>query len=147
MTMSANCGRMIGMGMAGLLCAAPTYAATDLLSGEWVGTYTCGQGLTAVTLIIEPDGEQWSGVFSFGPDKHNKDVPEGLYELDITQDGSDIRFMAGDWVTQPAGYVTVDLHGRMSDDLTVIAGSVDFEGCDTFEVSRRTPLPPLGKTK
>lgn len=147
MAMSASCGRMIGMALAGLLCARPAYAATDLLRGVWDGTYTCGQGLTAVTLIIEPDGEQWSGLFSFGPDKANKDVPEGLYELTITDNGGEISFIGGDWVTQPTGYVTVDLHGRMSDDRTAIVGSVDFEGCDTFEVTRRTPLPPLGKTK
>lgn len=147
MALLANCGRVFAMCLAGLLVATPGHAAQDLLRGVWVGTYTCGQGLTALALIIQPDGEQWSGLFSFGPDKANKDVPKGIYELTITDDGGEISFIAGDWVTQPPGYVTVDLHGRMSEDLTAIVGSVDFEGCDTFEVTRQTPLPPQGKTK
>lgn len=147
MAMLANCGRMIGVCLAGLLSVAPGYAAQDELSGVWAGTYTCGQGLTAVTLTIEPDGAQWSGLFSFGPDKANKEVPEGLYELAITDDGGKIGFIGGDWINQPVGYVTVDLHGRMSEDLKTISGRVDFEGCDSFEVSRQTPLPPAGKTK
>lgn len=146
MAVLANCGTMIAVCVGGLLSTTPSNAAQDLLRGVWDGTYTCNQGLTAVTLIIEPDGEHWSGLFSFGPDKRNKDVPEGLYELDVTDDGGEISFIGGDWVTQPEGYVIVDLHGRMSDDLTVISGQVDFEGCDSFEVTRRTPLPQ-GKTK
>ena len=99
-----------------------------------------------MTLIIEPDGAQWSGLFSFGPDKRNKNVPEGLYELAITENGGDISFIGGDWITQPEGYVTVDLHGRMSDDLMTIAGQVDLENCDSFEVTRRSVLPQ-GKKK
>jgi hypothetical protein len=147
MAMRANYGRMVGACLAGLLVAAPAYAATDLLRGVWVGFYTCNQGLTAVTLTVQPDGEQWSGLFSFGPDKANKDVPEGQYELTIADDAGEISFIAGDWIAQPAGYVTVDLRGRMSADLTTIAGQVDFEGCDWFAVTRQTPLPAQGKTK
>ncbi len=139
--------RVTALSLVGLLVVTPAFAAPDLLRGVWDGTYTCNQGLTAVTLIVEPDGEQWSGLFSFGPDKRNKDVPEGLYELTITDQSGDISFIGGDWVTQPEGYVTVDLHGRMSDDMTTISGQVDFDGCQSFEVTRRTPLPPLGKTK
>jgi hypothetical protein len=147
MAMVANARRVIAMVVTGSLIALPCpAAATDLLRGIWDGTYTCGQGLTAMTLIIEPDGAHWSGLFSFGPNKQNKDVPEGLYKLAITDDDGNISFVAGDWITQPDGYVTVDMHGRMSDDLTTITGQVDFETCDSFAVTRRTPLPQ-GKKK
>lgn len=139
--------RVVAVCSAALLVVQPgSAAATDVLSGVWDGTYVCGQGLTAVTLIIEPDGAQWSGLFSFGPDKRNKNVPEGLYELAITDNGGDISFIGGDWITQPEGYVTVDLHGRMSDDLMTIAGQVDLDNCDSFEVTRRSVLPQ-GKKK
>lgn len=58
MNLASIIGGAAVIGMAGL---PPVNAASaaDLLSGEWRGSYTCYQGITALTLFIEPDGEQW----------------------------------------------------------------------------------------
>jgi hypothetical protein len=134
---------------AGCTCFALPAAAADLLSGEWVGSYTCYQGLTALTLTIEPDGAQWKGVFAFGPDKANKTVPHGSYELVVTQNEGGVHMEPGAWIEQPAGYTAVALHGAVSEDLMMLAGEVQFEGCTRFSTARTTPLPalPAPKTK
>ena len=133
--------RTASVAMAWSLLAMAATAQDDVLKGVWDGTYICDQGLTALTLVIEPDGDQWSGIFSFGPDKSNKGVPRGSYKLSITERKGNIVFRAGDWLTQPEGYVTVDMHGRISEDLTTLSGVVDFEGCETFETRRRSVMP------
>jgi hypothetical protein len=142
--------RAAGLGLAVVLAlAARPAAAADLLSGEWQGAYSCYQGLTALTLSIEPDGEQWAGRFTFGPVKGNKAVPHGAYALTITQNGDNYHMEPGDWIEQPEGYVTVALDGTMSPDLKTLAGAVLFDGCQSFQVSRTTPLPapPPAKSK
>jgi hypothetical protein len=133
---------------ASLWWIAPAAAADDLLSGEWVGSYVCNQGLTALTLTIAAGGEQWSGIFAFGPDKANKDVPRGSYELTISERDGRIDLVPGAWIEQPEGYVTVALRGALSDDLTTLSGEVDFEGCESFETRRISAMPVIGsKTK
>lgn len=122
-------------------------AEPDYLSGEWVGSYMCYQGLTALTLTIEPDGEQWSGVFAFGPNKDNKAVPHGSYELIITERDGRFHMQPGAWIEQPEGYVEVALSGSISEDLTMLAGDMDFDGCTRFATERTTPMPVLGKSK
>ena len=138
-----------GLGLAIALALAPKPAtAADTLSGEWEGAYSCYQGLTALSLSIQPDGEHWAGTFTFGPVKGNKAVPHGAYALAITQDGGNYHMEPGAWIEQPNGYVTVALDGTMSPDLKTLAGTVLFEGCQSFQVSRTTPLPapsPKGK--
>ena len=131
-----------------IACASLALPATaaDLLSGEWVGSYRCYQGLTALTLTIEPDGKQWSGVFAFGPDKDNKTVPHGSYELVITANADGYHMEPGAWITQPEGYTAVALDGDVSEDLTMLAGDVQFDGCTRFATARTTPLP-VPKTK
>jgi hypothetical protein len=139
-----------GLGLALILgLAGGPVAAADFLSGEWTGSYSCYQGATALTLSIEPEGEQWRGTFTFGPLKANKGVPHGAYSLSITRNGEHYDMQPGAWIEQPDGYVTVALDGTMSADLTTLSGAVLFDGCDSFEVTRTSPLPapPPRKTK
>ena len=142
--------RAAGLSLALVLAlAVKPAAAADLLSGEWEGAYSCYQGLTALTLSIEPDGAQWAGTFTFGPVKGNKAVPHGAYTLTITQDNGNYHMEPGSWIEQPEGYVTVALDGTMSPDLKTLSGAVLFDGCESFQVSRTTPPPapppPKGK--
>ena len=132
-----------------LAWAAPAAAAPNFLSGEWAGSYTCYQGLTALTLTIERDGDRWSGIFAFGPDKANKGVPRGSYQLNLREIDGRFDMQPGAWMEQPEGYVAVALQGTMSADLHTLSGEVDFEGCETFETRRISPLPapPPPKTK
>jgi hypothetical protein len=131
----------------GLTSLALPATAADVLSGEWVGSYTCYQGLTALTLTIEPAGEQWSGIFTFGPNKDNKTVPHGSYELVITPSADGFHMEPGAWIVQPEGYAAVALDGDVSEDLTMLAGNVQFDGCTRFATARTTPLPALSAPK
>lgn len=141
---------LAAIGLAASLASMSVPAmGADLLSGEWVGSYLCQQGLTALTLTIEPDGARWSGIFAFGPNKDNKAVPNGAYRLVITETEAGFHMEPGAWIEQPAGYTAVALNGAISDDLTMLAGDVAFDGCTRFATERRTPMAaaPASKTK
>ena len=146
--MEAMTCRAATLGLAGLL-SITTASAADLLSGQWRGSYTCYQGSTALVLAIEPDGQQWSGMFAFGPPKDNKSVPHGAYQISITESDGVYSVVPGDWIEQPDGYTVVGVRGAISEDLTTFSGEIDFDGCTTFEAVRTSPLPdlPVGKTK
>ena len=145
--MEAMTCRAATLGLAGLL-SITTASAADLLSGQWRGSYTCYQGSTALVLAIEPDGQQWSGMFAFGPPKDNKSVPHGAYQISISESDGIYYVVPGDWIEQPAGYMAVGMRGAISEDLTMFSGEIDFDGCTTFETVRTSPLPEsVGKTK
>lgn len=136
--------RAAGLSLALCLAMASGSArANDLLSGEWKGAYSCYQGLTALTLSIHPHGERWGGTFFFGPVKGNKGVPQGAYSVTVTQDGDHFHFEPSGWIQEPPNYAMVGLDGTMSSNLDTLSGAVLFEGCQSFQVSRTTPLPAL----
>jgi hypothetical protein len=133
----------------GLMLNSAWAQEVDMLSGIWTGTYTCAQGLTAMTLSIDSDGESWQGVFDFGPLKGNKTVPHGAYQVTVEQHADGYTFAPGEWIERPEGYYPVTLHGQLSPDQMQLSGSVEFDGCSTFETQRLGPLPvtDAGKTK
>jgi hypothetical protein len=132
--------------LVGFGCASTPGWAADILSGDWSGSYTCYQGITQLALVIMPDGEQWSGRFMFGPHKVNKDVPFGSYNITVTEEDGVYTMHPGAWIDRPDGYVAIGGSGTMSADLTTLSGTLDFDGCETFEATRQTPVPG-GKTK
>jgi|GEM_PF-5343785 len=54
----------------------------EFLNGTWDGTYTCGQGLTNMRLVIEAkNANEIDGVFIFSAHPSNPSVPSGSFKM------------------------------------------------------------------
>lgn len=124
--------------LAGLAIAAPATAQQGVF-GTWVGTYSCGQGRTALILSIQPGtATPLSARFHFGASADNPSVPSGCFIMSgAYQPGSGGFLLMGDtWLHQPADYVTVDLEGRYIGEPEALRGQVRGPGCRGFELRR-----------
>lgn len=100
----------------------------------WSGSYTCAQGETDLTLhIVRVDGLRIEAEFEF-------DVPNGPSgsfhtsgSYDPTHAGLTLR--AGDWISRPAGYQPVDLHGTVNTAGDEVEGKIDHDTCTDFSIS------------
>jgi hypothetical protein len=110
------------------------------LSGNWIGTYTCLQGLTKLDLVMtQNSATAIEAVFNFFADPTNPSVPSGSFAMVGTFDAatSAVSLNATQWINQPSGYRTVDLRGTLSKDRRTISGQVVLAGgCSTFTVRR-----------
>lgn len=110
-------------------------------TGRWAGTYTCGQGLTGITLVIvERAQSRLSGLFHFYADPSNPGVPTGCFTMSGTIDHATGRLQLGGdrWIVQPPGYVVVDFNGRIDASGGSIDGAVAGPACTTFALTRST---------
>ena len=140
-------------------CAASLSAAVliaqsvhaENLNGKWFGDYTCGQGITAVTLTIEEVGSgegmtTLRGDFSFYAHPDNPWVPSGSYAMagHFDPETNEVLLKGTHWDFQPWGYEMVDLLGSFTtdDDGDILSGDVFFReletrlGCTTFHLRR-----------
>ncbi|MCP4563096.1 MAG: hypothetical protein GY873_33180 [Bosea sp.] len=137
------------MAMAQPALAQETPAA---LIGNWQGTYVCAQGKTGLTLTIDrQDGSRFSGVFQFYPLRENITVPEGCFTVSgRIRGGGALDITGSKWIKRPAGYITVDLHGRVGQGGADLSGTVETPGygklCSTFELMRSTTKPSVDDT-
>jgi hypothetical protein len=110
------------------------------LTGNWEGTYICGQGLTNLNLAISQNSSsEISAIFKFSASKSNPAVPSGSFRMTGTYDSrtNKIVLNATQWVNRPAGYITVDLVGKVSQGNTTISGEVVSSNCSTFTVEKK----------
>lgn len=118
--------------------------------GPWVGTYTCGQGLTGISLTITEAHEgRAEALFHFYAVPENPGVPTGCF----LQSGSynpatgRVTLRGGRWLLQPDGYVTVGFTGQLDGAGRLLTGKVvGPRGCTTFRMERREqsiPVPAL----
>ena len=119
---------------------APSNGAPNLaqLAGTWTGTYTCNQGETALTLTLV-DPAAGASRFDFGATPSNPGVPNGSYTVTMSLDGTDLVFSPLAWTNRPGVYEMVGLRapGPINSATTVLAGTVAYRGCTTFEVRRQ----------
>ena len=114
-------------------------AGVEQLLGEWTGSYVCGQGETGLTLSFERgSGTSLHGIFAFFPVDGNPSVPIGSFNFkaSLGADGRSVSAKAGNWISQPANYVTVDFSGQLSPDGARISGEILDTACSVFEVRR-----------
>jgi hypothetical protein len=137
--------------MAMALPARAQEASLDL-TGNWQGTYTCAQGKTGLTVTIDrQDGSMFSGVFQFYPVRENITVPEGCFTVSgrIRSSGP-LDITGAKWIKRPAGYITVNLHGRVGHGGTNMSGTVETPGygklCSRFDLTRTTTKPSVDNT-
>lgn len=109
------------------------------IAGQWLGAYTCSDGLTGLTLDIgEPLGEHVPATFSFYALPSNPNVPSGRFWMGGSfSDNERLVLTAGGWMEQPPGYELLDLDGTLSNDRQtysgIVLGSTD---CTGFFVSK-----------
>ena len=112
----------------------------SVLNGNWTGTYRCGQGKTGLNLAMKHSGKQRkvNAIFSFYPIPSNPSVPSGSFEMtgNYNKRSKRLTLIAGEWISQPFGYFTVDMSGRISDDYQSFAGNVIFSGCSFFRLTK-----------
>jgi hypothetical protein len=125
-------------------------AAKPPRASEWVGTYECPQGRTAVTVTIEHRCKHAraahgscaiDGVFDFGPSADNPNVPHGSYRYEGTVSfgaGGEIMLAARplEWIDQPTGWVSVGFVATSDPDRTVLHGRIVEPQCGEIELHR-----------
>lgn len=123
---------------------------TRTVLGQWVGTYTCAQGLTGLTLTIaEATPTRARALFHFYADPRNPRVPTGCFTMDGGYDPVDGRLRLGgqDWLLRPGGYQVVSFDGTVDAEGRRFAGIVTgkrapLRGCTTFHLARApSPAP------
>lgn len=112
------------------------------LVGDWEGTYSCGQGLTNLSLSIsrtQPTSFDVNATFKFSANSSNPSVPSGSFRMTGTYlpEANKITLKAADWISQPSGYSTVDLVGSLSEGRNKLSGNVIFTGCTTFDLVKK----------
>jgi hypothetical protein len=101
---------------------------------EYVGFYTCGQGLTAVDLQIVQGG---LSVFTFGPTPSNPYVPFGRFYVqgDVNYHTGNLQVLPTSWIAQPPGFTMIGLSGVSRDGGNTFEGVVvGGVGCTTFSI-------------
>ncbi|MBL8550274.1 MAG: hypothetical protein JNJ73_09835 [Hyphomonadaceae bacterium] len=134
------------------LLLLPAVAHAGPLSGEWIGSYVCAQGETALTLSIEDAGRDAPrgdivADFRFSALPHNPAVPSGSFSMRgrIDAGSGRIELYGERWRQRPFLYEMVNLFGGYARtiDGDVISGEVGFPAapgaCTVFRVVRPPP--------
>jgi len=134
----------------GAAMVQPAPADTRTVLGEWVGTYTCAQGLTGLTLTLtEATPTSANALFHFYADPRNPRVPTGCFSMDGGYDpaSGQLALKGGPWLLRPAGYSVVSFDGRVDAEGRHFEGVVRGpSGCTTFALAR-APSPATPQPK
>lgn len=108
------------------------------VAGRWVGTYTCAQGQTGVTLTLAAEiMGQVDGLFEFYAVASNPSVPSGRYRVRgwYTADGL-LGLVGTEWIQRPPDYIMVGVLARLAAGGQVLTGTIpECEG--VFGAERR----------
>ncbi|MBK1789302.1 hypothetical protein [Prauserella cavernicola] len=119
--------------------SAPDTSSIDLaqLPGIWRGTYTCSQGETGIELeISEPEGDSVPAVFSFFPVEGGPPTETGSFSVIGSETDGQFVFRQDAWISQPEGFVMVDLGVASVQDDTM-TGRVGGPSCSDFSVTKQ----------
>jgi len=111
-----------------------------MISGVWVGTYTCSKGMTGVTVDIAQTGNVVIADFSLYPVSANPNVPSGMarYEGDFNSTSRRMSFPRGTWINKPASFWTAfGFHGQFDQKLETFDGRMDHHSCTTINLTRK----------
>ena len=114
--------------------------------GNWVGSYVCLQGLQGLTVsIISNNAGAVTAQFTFYPLPANPSVPSGSFLMRGTLAGNTLNLDAdeSDWIVQPSGWGTVDLHGTISQGGNTWSGTTIGQACGDFTLTRSTATDGL----
>ena len=102
---------------------------------QWSGTYSCAQGATDASLSVQrATRNSASAVFSFSTPRG----VSGAYWVHATVNARtrQVVWRTGEWVNQPAGFVTVGFSGTVSADGQRMSGTVSHASCGSFSFVR-----------
>ncbi len=105
--------------------------------GEWVGTYSCMQGATGVTLSITSlRNDRFEGTFRFYPTPRSPDVAAGAYKVSGDYDPASRRILInpGAWITHPSHYYNTVMMGSFDPVAMTFRGYFQgISGCTSIE--------------
>jgi hypothetical protein len=109
---------------------APAMAAS--LSGNWNGSYECGNQTYQLRLRLVQEKRRVYGILSFASPNGTTGAfrVQGWHSM-----VGEIRLNPGDWIDQPDGYFKAPLYGETQGDNRLIGG-VEAEGCGDFRAVR-----------
>lgn len=115
--------------------------------GDWQGIYRCAQGKTALDLeITAVTPSRIEAVFYFHALPANPRVPQGCFMMRGRFDAKTrtIGLKPSRWLDQPAFFVSVGLHGKVSRSGRTIQGTISGPACTGFSLTRgfAEPVPP-----
>jgi hypothetical protein len=110
----------------------------------YTGEYLCDQGTTGLKLQIlggQSDREIY-GIFHFFPVLTNPDVPAGSFVVKglLDEQRGLINMEPVSWITRPAGFTAVGLHGASTDNGDTFEGQItgSLFSCSTFVIKKAT---------
>jgi hypothetical protein len=110
------------------------------LLGRWRGAYVCGQGQTAVDVVLTDMSQsgEITGTFNFGnlPGRHN--AKSGSFHMRgyYSVASETLRMQPAGWISRPSGYAAAgfsaspDLHWRR------LSGWMELAGCGAISLDR-----------
>jgi hypothetical protein len=111
--------------------ALKSATAADL-TGHFEGSYICGQGETSLTLdLLGKENGVLVALLSFGGANN---IPKGSYSLVGKWAGAHFTLKANEWVSQPKGYIMVDVEGDLG--AKGVFGNMLTSGCSNFSALR-----------
>jgi len=106
------------------------------LSGNWLGTYMCAQGLNAVQLQLKADSLQnITGLVRFAVPNRQP----GSYYMrgSFSPEGRRITLVFAGWQNQPPGYIPVNMTGVVDFEQGTIEGKILNSSCGGFSIRRQ----------
>jgi hypothetical protein len=124
------------------------------ISGEWIGTYTCSQYITGVTVKIDQTGNTVIADFYLYPPPEDSDISPGSKRYDGANGRSEykgnfnatsrsISFPEGVWRKNPAPFWwtpwrAFGFYGEFDENLETFSGRMDHHSCTTINLTRKT---------
>jgi hypothetical protein len=119
--------------------AMPSPKASNMIFGQWVGTYTCAKGITGVSIDIDQSNNKIIADFSLYPVPENPNIPRGLarYEGDFNSTSRRISFSQGTWINRPENWEAYPFHGQFDENLKTFSGEMNGYRCTTVKLKKK----------
>ncbi|MDR1030392.1 MAG: penicillin-binding protein activator LpoB [Treponema sp.] len=97
----------------------PRQVSENDLVGVWKGSYTAGQGETALILSVYEERGAYLAIFDFYNLPGRSNSSEGKYYMQVSYNRSREKFYlkGTEWIERPSGYGFADLEGTITGDV------------------------------
>jgi hypothetical protein len=108
-----------GTSATGAAVQTPWQISENDLVGVWKGSYTAGQGETALILSVYEERGAYLAIFDFYNLPGRSNSGEGKYYMQVSYNRSREKFYlkGTEWIERPSGYVFADLEGTITGDV------------------------------